>query len=139
AGDCQEHIEMDEDRPGEESLTSPPCPMQSNVDDHTWTSKNFASVGTQWEDHIFGEHCYTKREHHATYQILLTLMRLKLNLLIEDLAIRFCISVSQVSRIIRPANMYAFCVPGTHFDLKVRWYDLSLYTTQKPGESSVHA
>lgn len=26
----------------------------------------------------------------------------------------------------------------THFDLKVRWYDLSFYTTQKPGDSSVH-
>ncbi len=26
----------------------------------------------------------------------------------------------------RPANLYAFCVAGTHFDLKVRRYDLSL-------------
>ncbi len=116
-------------------------------------SKNVASVGTQWEDHIFEEHCYIKRQHSVTYvnqstqcdtvkppslindydsnlytglplhtfhtlvavlrphgnlayqteielQILLTLMKLKLNLLIEDLAIRFCISGSQVSRII---------------------------------------
>lgn len=144
---------MDEGRPGEESLASAPSPMQSNVDDHGCTSKNFASVGTQWEDHIFEEHCYIKRQHSVTYvnqstqcdtckpltlmndsesnlytglplqtfhtlvavlrphanvayqaeveqQILLTLMKLKLNLLIEDLAIRFYISVSQVSRII---------------------------------------
>jgi len=137
----------------EKSLASVPCPMQSNVDDHGCTSKCFASVGTQWEDHIFEEHCYSKRQHSVTYvsqstqcdtfkpltlmnnsdsnlytglplhtfhtlvavlhphanvayqteveqQILLTLMKLKLNLLIEDLAIRFCISVSQVSRII---------------------------------------
>uniref|UniRef100_A0A8C1LEM9 Uncharacterized protein n=1 Tax=Cyprinus carpio TaxID=7962 RepID=A0A8C1LEM9_CYPCA len=120
-----------------------------DVDDSSCTSKTFTSVGTQWEDHIFEEHCYIKRQHSITYvnqstqcdtfkpptlmndydsnlytglplhtfhtlvavlrphknlayqteieqQILLTLMKLKLNLLIEDLAIRFCISVSQV-------------------------------------------
>lgn len=138
AGVYQEHTGMDEGRPGEESLASAPSPMQSNVDDHGCTSKNFASVGTQWEDHIFEEHCYIKRQHSVTYvnqstqcdtckpltlmndsesnlytglplqtfhtlvavlrphanvayqaeveqQILLTLMKLKLNLLIEDL------------------------------------------------------
>lgn len=26
----------------------------------------------------------------------------------------------------RPAKLYAFCVAGTHFDLKVPWLDLSL-------------
>uniref|UniRef100_A0A672Q058 DDE Tnp4 domain-containing protein n=1 Tax=Sinocyclocheilus grahami TaxID=75366 RepID=A0A672Q058_SINGR len=135
------------------TLASVPSPKQSDVDDHSCTSKNVASVGTQWEDHIFEEHCYIKRQHIVTYvnqstqcdtfkpptlmndydsnlytglplhtfhtlvavlrphenlayqteieqQILLTLMKLKLNLLIEDLAIRFRISVSKVSRII---------------------------------------
>uniref|UniRef100_A0A672PN14 THAP-type domain-containing protein n=1 Tax=Sinocyclocheilus grahami TaxID=75366 RepID=A0A672PN14_SINGR len=123
-----------------EHKASVPSPKQSDVDDHSCTSKNVASVGTQWEDHIFEEHCYIKRQHIVTYvnqstqcdtfkpptlmndydsnlytglplhtfhtlteieqQILLTLMKLKLNLLIEDLAIRFHISVSKVSRII---------------------------------------
>ncbi len=145
----EEHSGMDELRPGEESLASIPSPKQSDVVDHSCTSKNVASVGTQWEDHIFEDHCYIKRQHSVTYvnqstqcdtfkppslmndydsnlytglplhtfhtlvavlrphgnlayltaieqQILLTLMKLKLNLLIEDLAIRFCISVSQV-------------------------------------------
>uniref|UniRef100_A0A8C2APC3 DDE Tnp4 domain-containing protein n=1 Tax=Cyprinus carpio TaxID=7962 RepID=A0A8C2APC3_CYPCA len=144
---------MDEMRPVEESLESVPSPKQTDVDDSSCTSKTFTSVGTQWEDHIFKEHCYIKRQHSITYvnqstqcdpfkpptpmndydsnlytglplltfhtlvavlrphenlayqteieqQFLLTLMKLKLNLLIEDLAIRFRISVSQVSRII---------------------------------------
>ncbi|XP_059360525.1 uncharacterized protein LOC132098424 isoform X2 [Carassius carassius] len=144
---------MDEMRPVEESLASVPSPKQTDVDDSSCTSKTFTSVGTQWEDHIFEEHCYIKRQHSITYvnqstqcdtfkpltlmndydsnlytglplhtfhtlvavlrphenlayqteieqQILLTLMKLKLNLLIEDLAIRFHISVSQVSKII---------------------------------------
>ncbi len=34
--------------------------------------------------------------------------------------------------------MYAYCITGMHFDLKVRWYDLSLWTTQNPGYGSVH-
>uniref|UniRef100_A0A671QDP6 Uncharacterized protein n=1 Tax=Sinocyclocheilus anshuiensis TaxID=1608454 RepID=A0A671QDP6_9TELE len=54
---------MDELRPVEESLASVPSPKQSDVDDHSCTSKNVASVGTQWEDHIFEEHCYIKRQH----------------------------------------------------------------------------
>ncbi len=153
AGVYEEHSGMDELRPGEESLASVPSPKQSDVVGHSCTSKNVASVGTQWEDHIFEEHCYIKRQHSVTYvnqstqcdtvkppslindydsnlytglplhtfhtrvavlrphgnlayqteielQILLTLMKLKLNLLIEDLAIQFRISGSQVSRII---------------------------------------
>ncbi len=140
AGVYEEHSGMDELRPGEESLASVPSPEQSDVVDHSCTSKNVASVGTQWEDHIFEDHCYSKRQHIVTYlnqstqsntfkspspmndydsnlytglplhtfhtlvavlcphgnlayhteieqQILLTLMKLKLNLLIEDLAI----------------------------------------------------
>ncbi|XP_026113187.1 uncharacterized protein LOC113091771 [Carassius auratus] len=153
AGVNPEQHGMDEMKPVEESLASVPSPKQTDVDDSSCTSKTFTSVGTQWEDHIFEEHCYIKRQHSITYvnqstqcdtfkpltlmndydsnlytglplhtfhtlvavlrphenlayqteieqQILLTLMKLKLNLLIEDLAIRFCISVSQVSRII---------------------------------------
>ncbi len=38
----------------------------------------------------------------------------------------------------RPANLYAFCVTDTHFDLKVNWNDLSLWTTQNSGYASVH-
>uniref|UniRef100_A0A8C1YHZ1 Uncharacterized protein n=1 Tax=Cyprinus carpio TaxID=7962 RepID=A0A8C1YHZ1_CYPCA len=29
------------------------------------TSKNFTSVGTQWEDHIFEEHCYIQGPHRS--------------------------------------------------------------------------
>uniref|UniRef100_A0A671M9M8 DDE Tnp4 domain-containing protein n=1 Tax=Sinocyclocheilus anshuiensis TaxID=1608454 RepID=A0A671M9M8_9TELE len=52
---------MVELRPVEESLASVPSPKQSDVDDHSCTSKNVASVGTQWEDHIFEEHSYGGR------------------------------------------------------------------------------
>uniref|UniRef100_A0A8C1VI84 Uncharacterized protein n=1 Tax=Cyprinus carpio TaxID=7962 RepID=A0A8C1VI84_CYPCA len=54
---------MDEMRPVEESLASVPSPKQTDVDDNSCTSKIFTSVGTQWEDHIFEEHCYIKRQH----------------------------------------------------------------------------
>lgn len=35
----------------------------------------------------------------------------------------------------RPSNLYAFCIASTHFDIKVRWYNLSSYTTQKAGDA----
>ncbi|XDV43509.1 hypothetical protein PO909_011982 [Leuciscus waleckii] len=120
------HTENYEGRPGEESLASVPTPMQLNVDDHACTSINSAS-STQCDTvkpltlmndsdsnlytglplHTFHILVAVLRPHaneayqtEVEQQILLTLMKLKLNLLIEDLAIRFCISVSQVSRII---------------------------------------
>nr|AXJ20719.1 putative chemokine ligand 32b [Ctenopharyngodon idella] len=49
---------------------------------------------------VLRPHANVSYQNEVEQQILLTLMKLKLNLLIEDLAIRFCISVSQVSRII---------------------------------------
>ncbi len=67
AGVYKEDSGMDELRPGEERLASVPSSKQSDVVDPSCSSKNVASVGTQWEDHIFEDHCYIKRKHSVTY------------------------------------------------------------------------
>uniref|UniRef100_A0A8C1NFV7 THAP-type domain-containing protein n=1 Tax=Cyprinus carpio TaxID=7962 RepID=A0A8C1NFV7_CYPCA len=108
------------------SLASAPSPKQTDVDDSSCTSNIFPSSmqcdpfkpPTLMND--YDSNLYTGLPLHTFHtlvavlhphenlvyqteieqQILLTLMKLKLNLLIEDLAIRFRISVRQVSRII---------------------------------------
>uniref|UniRef100_A0A671L727 Uncharacterized protein n=1 Tax=Sinocyclocheilus anshuiensis TaxID=1608454 RepID=A0A671L727_9TELE len=68
----------------EESLASVPSPKQSDVDDHSCTSKNVASVGTQWEDHIFEEHFTHPHVGPNLYEVLFSSIEHKRLFILEN-------------------------------------------------------